>query len=264
VWLSLLFLLQCFGSDRVLRVCADPNNLPFSNQAQQGFENRLAELLARDLGLNVTYSWWSMRKGFVRNALNEHVCDVLMSMPSDSDMVEVTRPYYRSTYVFVSRKDRDLAIRSLNDPQLAKLKIGVHLVGNDFAPPAHVLAARGITGNVVPFLLYGPYGEVNPPSKLIYAVADGDVDLAIVWGPFAGYFAQKAAVPLEIVQVSPEGWRTLPFTFSIALAVRKGDDALRAELDGALQHQCSAIEALLNQYGVPQVSGGRLPCASSH
>src|SRR3954447_13110261 len=111
----LCFGLLAFAGSPVLRVCSDPNNLPFSNEQQQGFENRIADLLARDLGARVEYTWWSMRRGFVRNALNEHKCDVLMGMPAESEMVLVTHPYYRSTYVFASRKDRNLHITSLND-----------------------------------------------------------------------------------------------------------------------------------------------------
>jgi mxaJ protein len=251
------------AAERVLRVCADPNNLPFSNESQQGFENRIAELLARDLGAKVEYTWWSMRRGFVRNALNERLCDVLMGMPADSEMVLPTRPYYTSTYVFASRKDRRLKLSSLDDPRLGEWKIGVHLVGNDLAPPAHVIAARGITGNLIPYSLYAGYGEPNPPSKLVDAVANGEVDLAIIWGPFAGYFARAVQAPLDIVPVSPAQWRSLPFTFSISVAVRKGDEALRAELDSALEHQCAAIHAVLAEYGVPQPAEGERKCAKS-
>src|SRR3954447_22432673 len=177
--------LSAFAGSPVLRVCSDPNNLPFSNEQQQGFENRVADLIAEDLGETVEYTWWSMRRGFVRNALNEHACDVVMSMPSDSDMVLPTKPYYRSTYVFASRKDRALHVQSLDDKRFSSWKIGVHLVGKDLAPPANMLAARGIVGNFVPFLMYGPADEPNPPAKLIDAVANQNVDIAIVWGPVA-------------------------------------------------------------------------------
>jgi len=252
------------AAQRVLRVCADPNNLPFSNQQQQGFENRIADLLARDLGAVVEYTWWSMRRGFVRNALNAGVCDVIMAMPAESEMVLATRPYYKSTYVFASRKDDDLKLTSLNDSRFAEWRVGVQLAGNDFVPPAHALAARGITGTLIPFSLYGAEGEANPQAKIMEAVARGDVDVAIVWGPFAGYFAKKIGTPLEIVPVSPSSWRSMPFTFSIAAAVRKGDAELRDQLDGALQHQCTAIQAILSEYGLPQPADGRTECANSH
>ncbi len=258
-----VFGLTALASGPVLRVCSDPNNLPFSNQQQQGFENRIADLIAQDLGEKVEYTWWSMRRGFVRNALNEHACDVVMSMPSDSDMVLATTPWYRSTYVFASRKDRALHVQSLDDKRFSTWKIGVHLVGKDLAPPANMLAARGIVGNFVPFLMYGPVDEPNPPAKLINAVADQQVDVAIVWGPVAGYFSKKLRVPLEVVPVKPERWGQLPFAFNISAGVRKGETALQTQLNQALEHQCAAIQAVLAEYGVPQPAEGQIVCAKS-
>src|SRR4051812_31872304 len=116
----LLCAAACFGADgRVLRVCADPNNLPFSNERAEGFENRLAELVARELGARLEYTWYAERRGFLRNSLNAGLCDVVMGVPSALGMVAVSRPYYRSTYVFVSRKP---GIRSLDDPVLKQLR----------------------------------------------------------------------------------------------------------------------------------------------
>src|SRR5690349_16835567 len=115
----------------VLRVCADPNNLPLSNQRGEGFENKLAELLAQDLGERVEYTWWAQRRGFFRNTLKAGMCDLVIGVPAGFEMASTTRPYYRSTYVFVSRKDRHLNIASLDDPALRKLKIGVQMIGDD-------------------------------------------------------------------------------------------------------------------------------------
>jgi mxaJ protein len=266
-FVSCVLLSFCFpvlAGSPVLRVCSDPNNLPFSNEQQQGFENRIADLIAHDLGETVEYTWWSMRRGFVRNALNEHACDVVMSITSDSDMVLTTNPYYRSTYVFASRKDRALHLQSLNDERFSKWKIGVHLVGKDLAPPANALAARGIAANFVPFLMYGPVGELNTPAKLIDAVANKQVDVAIVWGPLAGYFATKTSAALDVVPVKPERWGELPFTFNVSAGVRKGDTALQSQLNKALQHQCAAIQTVLTEYGVPQPAEGQIACANSH
>ena len=127
-----------------LRVCADPNNLPFSNNRGEGFENRIAVLIARDLGTRVEYTWWAQRRGFVRNTLNAGSCDVILGVPTGYGMVRTTRPYYRSTYVFVTRRDRGLHISSLDDPALRTLRVGVHLIGDDYAnsPAAHSLAPR--------------------------------------------------------------------------------------------------------------------------
>ena len=153
------------ASRRVLRVCADPNNLPFSNQAGEGLENRLAELVAAHLEAELQYVWWAERKSFLRNSLQAGLCDVVMGVPSTLDSVSVTRPYYQSTYVFVERTDRHLKIASLNDPRLEQLKIGIHIVGDDYAPPAHLLARRGLASQLAGYSLYGPLGEPNPPRN---------------------------------------------------------------------------------------------------
>ena len=239
-----------------LRVCADPNNLPFSNERGEGFENRLAKLVAADMGEKVEFVWWSARKGLVKNTLDEGRCDVLMGVPAALESVSATAPYYRSTYVFVSRQERHLKIDSLNDERLAKWKIGIHIVGNDYAPPAWVLSRRGLSANVVGYSLFGAYGEQDPPARLIDAVVAGDVDVAIVWGPLAGYFARHSKVPLEVTPVSPANYLAVPFVFEMAMGVQKGNDSLRAALNQALQRRCAEVQAVLHDYGVPLVSGG--------
>jgi mxaJ protein len=241
------------GAENVLRVCADPNNMPFSNQRQEGLENKLAELVAEQMGAKVEYTWWPERGSLIKNTLNAGRCDVLMGVPASLDQVTATEPYYRSTYVFVSRRDRGLSIASLADPRLSSLRIGIHVVGEDLAPPAYALARRGITANIVGFSLFGAYGEANPPRNVVDAVERGKVDIAIVWGPFAGFFAKGASAPLEITPVTPSEFFGVPFTYDISMGVRKGNDALKNELNGVLEHQSAAIQALLTQYGVPEV-----------
>jgi quinoprotein dehydrogenase-associated probable ABC transporter substrate-binding protein len=237
-----------------LRVCADPNNLPFSNQREQGFENRLAQLVARDLDTTVEYTWFSQRQSFIKNSLNAGLCDALMGVPSTVDSVAVTRPYYRSTYVFVSRKSRNLQLSSLDDLRLANWRIGLHVVGADYAPPAVVLARHGLAANIRGYSLSGAFGESNPPGRLIDAVAAGDVDVAIVWGPFAGYFARRESTPLAIAPVSPAIALGVPFTFDISMAVRKDDEALRSRLDRALLRHCAQVRSILDDYGIPLVT----------
>jgi mxaJ protein len=168
-----------------LVVCADPNNLPFSNDRLEGFENRLAEMIGADLGVPVRYAWMPERRGFVRNTLKSGRCNVIMGVPAGFALARPTIPYYRSTYVFVYRKDRGLKLHSLDDPTLRKLKIGVHVIGADYAslPPVAALARRHIIQNVVGFSIYGDYAQPNPPARLIDAVARGDIDVAIAWGP---------------------------------------------------------------------------------
>ncbi len=237
----------------VLRVCADPNNLPFSNQQEQGFENEVAELLAAQLDMRLEYTWWAERKSFLKNSLESGRCDVVIGVPSSLTHVMATKPYYRSTYVFVSRHDRNLQITSLNDPRFAHWRIGVHVVGDDYAPPAAALARSGVNANIVGFSLFGKFGDQNPPRKIVSAVANRDIDVAIVWGPFAGYFGKQESVALDIVPVSPATFLGIPFTYDISAAVRNGNDNLREQLDNALQSDTAAIQQILAEYGVPQV-----------
>jgi mxaJ protein len=250
----LLLLLGCSSQPHVLRVCADPNNLPFSNRKEEGFENRLADIIAGELGAKVQYTWQAQRRGFIRNTLGADVCDLVMGMPAGADRVLTTKPYYRSSYVFAYRKDRGLHVRSLDDPLLRTLKIGVQIVGNDYAntPPVHALGRRGIAKNLVGYRVVGDYSEENPPARIIDAVAAGQVDLAIAWGPLAGFFAKKASVPIEIVPVSPEvDPPGLRFAFDISLAVRQGNRQLKDKLDSVLNRRRPTIDSILGAYGVP-------------
>ena len=245
--------LQSGAAENALRVCADPNNMPFSNQRQEGLENKLAELLAAQLGAKLEYTWWSERGSLVKNTLDAGRCDVLMGVPTSLDQVTASEPYYRSTYVFVSRRDRALRITSLADPRLNDWKIGLHVAGEDLAPPAYALARRGITRNVEGFSLFGAYGEENPARKIIDAVERGDIDVAIVWGPFAGFFAKNANSALDLAPVAPATFFGVPFTYDISMGVRKGNDALKDELNRALEHESATIKTLLAQYGMPEV-----------
>lgn len=245
---------------RYLRVCADPNNLPFSNQQQQGFENRIAELVARDLDARLSYVWWAQRRGFVRNTLNQNKCDVLIGVPSSFELVRTTVPYYRSTYVFVTRADRHLNVASFDDPRLKSLRIGVQLIGDDATntPPAHALSKRNIIANVRGYSVYGDYRQPNPPARLIDAVARGDVDVGVAWGPLAGYFAKREPVPLDVTPVSPQiDLPYLPFVFDISMGVRRGNDALRDQLNVIIERRRGEIDRILEDYGVPRIDIGR-------
>ena len=241
---------------RILRVCADPNNLPFSNNKGEGFENRIADLVARDMGAKVAYTWWAQRRGFIRNTLNADQCDVVIGVPASFDLTAVTNPYYRSSYVFVTRRDRNIHIASYDDPALKKLRIGVQLVGDDGAntPPVHALGQRGIRGNLKGYLVYGDYRQPNPPARIVDAVAKGEVDVAIVWGPLAGYFAARQPVPLDIAPVSPQvDLPFMPQVFDIAMGVRRDDKVLRETLDAILEREKNSISAILDSYHVPRV-----------
>jgi mxaJ protein len=241
------------------RVCADPNNLPFSDRAGAGFENKLAEFIAGKLGQEVTYTWWAQRRGFIRNTLKAGACDVVMGIAANVDMVETTRPYYRSAYVFLSRSDRRYALSSLTDPRLHQLAIGVQLIGDDGAntPPAHALSEQGIVDNVVGYTVYGDYRQPNPPARIVEAVETGKIDVAAVWGPLAGYFAQRSPVALTVTPIGgTEDFKPLVFQFDIAVGVRKGDHARRAQIDEVLAQHRAEITHLLESFGVPLVNAG--------
>jgi mxaJ protein len=242
---------------RELRVCADPNNLPFSNRQQQGFENKLVEILARDLNASIQYVWWAQRRGNVRNTLKEGVCDVIPGVSSGLEMLDTTRPYYRSAYVFVSRRDRELHLAGFDDVRLHRLTIGVQMIGDDFSntPPAHSLTNRGIVANVRGYMVYGNYADAAPARNIVDAVTDGSVDVAIVWGPTAGYFAVDSKTTLQLEPVKPliDG-PLLPMMFDISMGVKKGDRALRRELDGALDRNKDEIDRLLRDYHVPLIA----------
>lgn len=240
-----------------LRVCADPNNLPFSNQRREGFENRLAAMVAADLHRPLRYVWLPERRGYVRRTLNAGLCDMLLGVPEHLGTVLATRPYYRSTYVFLSRADDPRVVRSLDDSLLRTLRVGVHLIGDDYqnTPPAHALARRHVVRNVVGYMIYGDYSKPNPPSDIVAAVARGDIDLAIVWGPFAGYFGPREPVKLRILPVEPPAdGPSLPFTFAMSLGVARRDTVLRNRLDTILVRRRADIERLLDRYGVPRVA----------
>jgi len=242
--------------ERTLTACADPNNLPFSNRAGEGFENKLAELIATDLHAKLDYVWWAQRRGYVRNTLNESKCDFWPGIGSNVEMVATTQPYYRSTYMFVSRADENLKGLTLDDPRLKKLKIGVQMVGNDASntPPAHALASRGVIGNVRGYMLYGDYRKPNPPAEIMQAVERGDVDVALVWGPLAGYFAAKSPVPLRLEPVTP--WMAdmqWPMQFDVSVGIQKNDQRLLKQVDQVLVRRSAEIRRLLDAYHVPVV-----------
>jgi mxaJ protein len=248
------------GEPDDLRVCADPNNLPFSNRAGEGFENKLAEMVAQKLGKSVVYTWWAQRRGFIRHTLKAGDCDLVMGVPAQYDLVETTRPYYRSTYVFVSQTARHLRLNAIDDPQLRGLAIGVHLIGDDGnnTPPAHALGQQGIIDNVRGFMIYGDYREPDPPARLIEAVEHGEIDVAAAWGPLAGYVAKTSTVPLTVTPIAA-GERFAPqqFQFEIAMGVRKGDHALRDRLNDFIAQNGSEIAALMADYGVPLAENRR-------
>lgn len=251
------------GDDRVLRVCSDPNNMPFSNAREEGFENRIAEIVAEELDAELSYYWWAQRRGFIRNTLKANKCDLVIGLPADYELALTTAPYYRSSYVWVYRADRQYDLHSIMDPRLAELRIGVHLIGDDGvnSPPAHMLGAQGIVDNVSGYLIYGDYREENPPARLVEAAAIGELDVAAVWGPLAGYFARRTNPPLHAAPITDgESFAPLRVDFSIAMGVRHGENDFLAEIEKAIEKRRGDIRATLESYGVPLIEqdGGAL------
>jgi mxaJ protein len=235
-----------------LKVCADPNNLPFSNSSGDGFENKIASLIAGYLHRPLEFVWRPQRRGFVREGLDAGECDLVAAIPLGAPMALTTRPYYRSTYVFVSKPGAP-PVSSVDDPSLKARMIGVQLIGDDGmnSPPAHALAERGIIGNVRGYMVYGDYRNDHPLSEIVHAVAVGDVDVAAVWGPVAGYFALKEKPPLVVTSIAGSIEARLPMTFDIAMGVRRTDRELKAQVDSALTSLAPQIQAILASYGVP-------------
>ncbi|HEX4227571.1 MAG TPA: quinoprotein dehydrogenase-associated putative ABC transporter substrate-binding protein [Bryobacteraceae bacterium] len=239
-----------------LRVCADPNNLPYSNAQKQGFENEMAAMIGKDIGAHVSYFWYPQRGAFFRKTLGSGACNVVMGVPEGLDETTTTRPYYRSSYVFVSRHDRDLRIHSFDDPRLRRLRVGVHVLGDAdrSSPPVEALLSRGLAHNLVGYNIFGNLAEANPPSDLIRAVSNKQVDVAIAWGPLAGYFSRDSATPLDITPIAADPSNpTLPLSFDIAIGVRPGNYQLRDRLNEELSRRAPEIHDLLRAYGIPQM-----------
>jgi quinoprotein dehydrogenase-associated probable ABC transporter substrate-binding protein len=233
-----------------LRVCADPNNLPFSNDKLEGFENKLAELVARELGALATYTWWPDRRGFIRNTLRAELCDVVMGVPNGYDLVRWTTPYYRSTYVFVYARAGEFRVRSWDDPSLRRARIGVVAA----TPPGDALVTKGLIRNVVAYRLTIDL-TTERPGQMVEDVAAGRIDVAVVWGPVGGYFARHQRVRLDVVPVPEIAGLGVPFTYEISMGVRKGDRERQAQLEEILDRKRAEIRTLLDAYGVPLVDG---------
>ena len=229
------------GTGNSFRVCSDPANLPFSDASGGGFENKIAALIAHDFGKKLEYVWLPQRMGFVRNTLGRGTCDVIIGVPSNYELASATVPYYRSSYVFVSRH---AGITSLDDAKLKSMKIGVQLAAGD-TPAVQALASRHLIDNMRGYPVTG-----GGAKAIVDGVAKGDVDVAIVWGPQAGYYAKG----FEITPVSPQiDPPILPFVFDISMGVRRGDTKLRDRLDAEIERRRPEIDRILDAYGVPRV-----------
>jgi len=232
---------------KVLRVCADPRDLPFSNEAGEGFENKIAELLAQKLGKSLAYEYYPGATGFVRNTLNAHRCDVIMGIPQGDDIVQGTNPYYRTTYALVSKKASGLeAADTLESPLLQSKHIGI-VAGT---PPATILAVNGLLGNVKSYPLVVDTRVDSPTSAMMDDLEAGRIDVAILWGPIAGYFAKHAQSPMIVTPLVKEtsGPRMI---YRIGMGVRHSDQEWKRLLNKLIAENQAAISHILASYGVP-------------
>jgi mxaJ protein len=252
---------------RELAVCADPSALPYSNSRGEGFENRIARLLADDLKRDLRYVWNMQRRSFLRRTLHSGSCDVVIGLPAGLPGVLTGKPYYTSSYVAITARERGLVWHDFDNPLLRRLTIGLQAIGAEGAntPPATSLAARGIVDRIVGFPMWAEEDVESPPARLVDAVAEGKVDAAFVWGPIGGYFAQRHGNALRVDAVLGDAAQPdVVFTFAIALGVRKGDGALLDVLDAAMARHRGEIDALLKDYGVPLMAGAAPTPALPH
>ncbi len=233
----------------VFAVCSDMDNLPYSNSKQEGFEQKIAELIAKDLGQKLKYQFSYDRQGFIRNTLNARLCDVIMGTSSDVDMMLTSKPYYRSGYVFVTRKDSGYNIKDWDSPDLRKGIIGI--VGQ--SPPTRPLADHDLLANAHPYRLQR---DLNlSPGYMIDDLAKGDIDVAIIWGPIGGYYAKLAKVPMVVTPI-PEYEKTDARGkehWNISIGVRHGDKQRLEKIQEVLDHRQGDIMKILDDYGIPHV-----------
>ena len=229
------------------RVCADPANLPFSNEALEGFENKLADLFAEKLGVKPRYTWFPQATGFIRNTLRARKCDVVMGYVQGHELVQNTNHYYRSAYVLVLREGSDLeGIESLDDARLKDKTIGV-IAGT---PPATVMAANGLIGRAKPFHLVVDRRYSSPAEEMIAEIASGALEAGTLWGPIAGYYAAKSEVPLKLVPLTKET-KGPRMVYRITLGIRPREPDWKHQLNALIAENQDEIDAILTAYGVP-------------
>jgi quinoprotein dehydrogenase-associated probable ABC transporter substrate-binding protein len=240
---------------KVLRVCADPRNLPFSNEKGEGFENKLAEFFAAKLQKKLDYVYFPQATGFVRVTLGAHRCDVIMGFPQGDDLVQGTNPYYRAAYALISKQGSGLEdIDTLEDARLKGKHIGV-VAGT---PPGTNMAANGLMANAKPYPLMIDTRVDSSAEAMINDLNKGDIDAGILWGPMAGFYAKKANPPLHVTPLVKE--KTGPqLVFRIGMGVRRADQNWKRQLNRLIQENQPAINKILLDYGVPLLDENNQP-----
>jgi quinoprotein dehydrogenase-associated probable ABC transporter substrate-binding protein len=243
---------------KVLRVCADPRNLPFSEEKGEGFENKLAELVAQRLGKSLAYTWYPQAPGFVRNTLGSYKCDVIMGYPQGNDIVQSTNPYYRTAYALVFRPVGGLdGVDTLADPRLKAKRIGI-VAGT---PPASLIATNGLMANAKPYPLVIDTRVDSSAQAMMKDLAAGDIDAGVLWGPMAGYYAMKAKEPTTVVPLVKE--RGGPrLAYYITMGVRAADQEWKRQLNRLIAENQPAINGILTSFGVPLLDENDRPIAA--
>jgi len=232
----------------VFRVCADPSDLPFSNQAGEGFENHIAAVLAKDLGKSVGFTWQPQVFGFLRLTLNDYRCDVVMGITQGNDEVANSNAYYRSVYALIFRAHSGFdGITDLKDPRLKGKRIGI-IAGT---PPANILAENDLLDHVHAYQLSVNLRFFAPAHDMTDDLEHGKIDIGVLWGPIAGYFASRSSGKLQIVPLLHESSDGPPMMFSIVMGVRHGEDGWRRTLNAAIGRAQPEITKILESYGVP-------------
>jgi quinoprotein dehydrogenase-associated probable ABC transporter substrate-binding protein len=232
---------------KVLRVCADPRNLPFSNEKGEGFENKLAELFADKLHKKLDYVFYPQATGFVRVTLAAHRCDVIMGFPQGDELVQGTNPYYRTAYALIAKPGSALdEVRTLEDAQLKGKRIGI-IAGT---PPASNMAANGLMANAKPYPLMIDTRVDSSAAEMIKDLTSGEIDAGVLWGPMAGYYAKQASPPLHVTPLVKEtsGPR---LAYRIGMGVRQADQNWKRLLNRLIQENQPAINKILLDFGVP-------------
>jgi mxaJ protein len=230
-----------------MRVCADFNRMPFSNRDQEGFENRIAEILADEMGATLVFEWWPQRDVMVNNALRPGDCDVVIGAAEGQAGLLTTLAYYRSPFVFVYRADAGYDITTFDDPVLQDLRLGVSPY---LGPTQEAFMRHGLGDNIDGEYDYAA-GTEAPLAPPVEAVANGDVDVVAMWGPAAGYYAAQQDVPLVVQPVPTFEPPFIPMFVNISVGVRQGDDELRDLLNVAITNRWDDINAVLAEYNVP-------------
>ena len=229
-----------------LKVCADPNNLPFSDEKKEGFENKIAELMGTELGLKVDYTWFPQVIGFVRNTLRAHLCDLVMGTVAGDEIMQTTNPYYFTTYVMFYRSDKGHTLAGAEDPHLASLRLGV-VAGT---PPSDLLVRHELMSHTRPYALTVDTRSESPTHEMVQDVVDGTIDVGFLWGPIAGYYRKFNDLPLTLVPLKDEP-DAARMEYHIAMGVRANEAEWRRRINAAILKRQPEITTTLRQYGVP-------------